>query len=144
VPAWILRLNYWDLFGVIAYTQIYALIESIVVVISLIIIAALLPSKLFRSKFVAIGTIAIIITSIWFILAHYNDEVIRLWGFKQFVIALLLFLMSLLVPYFIVLRSTNLRNIIDSIVQRIAVLAFVYIMIDILSIVVIIIRNIPG
>lgn len=141
VPAWVLRLNYWDLFGVIAYTQVYALIESVIVIVVLIVIAALLPAKLFRNKFVAVGTMIVVVTSIWFILAHYNDEVIRLWGAKQFIIFLLIFIVSLLAPYLLIQRYPKLENTISSIVQRIAVLAYVYVTLDIISIFIIIIRN---
>ena len=142
VPAWVLRLNYWDLIGVIAYTQLYALAESIVVFLVLIIIAAILPAKLFREKLVALGTMVVIVSSIWFIFAHYNDQVIRLWGAKQFLFVFLAFLVSILIPYVLIQRYPKIADIIDSIVGRVAVLAYVYVFLDVISIIIIVIRNI--
>ena len=142
VPAWVLRLRFWDLIGVIAYTQVYALAESMVVFLVLIIIAAILPAKLFRDKLVALGTMVVLVTSIWFVLAHYNDEAIRLWGAKQFLPVLLTFLVSILIPYVLIQRYQKLEDTISAIVARLAVLAYVYVFLDVISIFIIVIRNI--
>lgn len=142
VPAWVLRLNYWDLIGVIAYTQLYALAESIVVFLVLIIIAAILPAKLFRDKLVALGTMVVLITSIWFVFAHYYDHVIRLWGIKQFLLILLPFFATILVPYLLIQRYQKIADIIVNIAGRIAILSIVYVLISVISIVIIFIRNI--
>jgi hypothetical protein len=142
VPAWVLRLNTWDLIGVVAYTQVYALAESIVVFLVLIIIAAILPAKLFRDKLVVLGTMIVIISSTWFVFAHYNDEVIRLWGAKEFLFVLFAFLLSILIPYVLIQRYQKVADIIYNIVARVAVLAYVYLFLDVISIIIIVIRNI--
>ena len=142
VPAWVLRLNFWDLIGVIAYTQVYALAESVIVFLILIFIAAILPAKLFRDKLVALGTMVVLISSIWFVFAHYYDHVIRLWGLRQFLFVFLAFLVSILIPYVLIQRYSKIADIVATIVERIAVLAYVYVFLDLISIVIIVIRNI--
>jgi hypothetical protein len=142
VPAWVLRLNFWDLIGVIAYTQLYALAESVVVFLVLIIVAAVLPSKLFRDKLVALGTMVVLITSIWFVFAHYYDHVIRLWGLRQFLFVFLAFLVSILIPYVLIQRYSKIADIIVRIIEFISVLAYVYVFLDVISIIIIVIRNI--
>ena len=141
VPAWILRLNYWDLIGVIAYTQVYALAESVVVFLILIVIAAILPARLFRDQMVALGTMIVLISSLWFVLAHYNDDAIRLWGGKQFLLILLVFIVSILVPYALIQSYSKIAEIIYKIVERLAILAYFYVFIDLISIFIIVIRN---
>jgi hypothetical protein len=141
VPAWLLRLNYWDLIGVIAYTQVYALVESLVVFLVLIIFAAILPAKLLRDKLVALGTMFVTISSLWFVLAHYNDELIRNWGAKEFFIVMLAFLVSIFIPYVLIQRYSKIAVIIDKLMGRIAVLSFAYVFVDVICIFIIVIRN---
>jgi hypothetical protein len=137
-----MRLNTWDLIGVVAYTQAFALIESLVVLLLLLFGCAILPAQLFRNKFVAISALIVILTSAWFILAHYNDEIMRLWGLKQFAIWGGIYCLSIVLGALIVHRFERLEKAINDIVQRLIVLSSVYILMGILSVTVVIIRNI--
>ncbi len=142
VPAWILRLSIWDLIGVIAYTQAFALLESLIVLFLLLLLSTVLPWQLFRENFLALSTVVVFFTSTWFILAHFNAETVRLWGARQFIPWILVYLFTIGIAYLLVQHFKRLEEIINSFVQRLSLLSFVYIFIDILSVFIVIIRNI--
>ncbi len=144
VPAWILRLTTWELIGVIAYTQAYALLESLVVLIILVVLGLLLPARLFRKKFIAYSTMLVLITTIWAVLAHYNDGYIRLMDFLHFLPWLGLYFLSIGIGYLLVWRYDRVASSIQAILERIMVLSFIYVFIAIFSVFVVIFRNIRG
>ena len=117
IPALILRLSVWDLVGVIAYTISFALVESGIVFCILLTINFTLPPKFFRDKFIAISTLVVFLTSIGFMLAHFFDSGIRLWGKFEFVLSAVIFLTILSVSYYIVLHSEKIPEIIEKVVE---------------------------
>lgn len=137
-----MRLSVWDLIGVIAYTLTYALFESLAVLIILVFVSVLLPAKLFRDKFVAVSTSIVFLTVAWFILAHYNDQIIRLWGIRQFAIWAVIFGLTILLAIVVVHRFGALERVINSIAQRLSVLSSLYIFLGVVSLIVVVIRNI--
>jgi hypothetical protein len=142
VPAWLIRLSTWDLIGAVAYTQAFALVESLIVFILLTILAALLPASILRSHFSSLSLTIILVTSVWFILAHFNAETIRLWGGKQFLIWGMLYTLSLAVAIFLVYQLKFLQRVIDAALQRLSVLSYIYVFIGIVSLIIVIVRNI--
>jgi len=141
VPAWVLRLNTWDLVGTIAYTQVYALFESALIFIMLVLTAAILPNFLFRKKFIALVAILVFVTSIWFILAHFNDEKMREWGARQFLSWGLLYALSVMTSFLMVHRLGWVQKLIEKVVQRLNVLTLVYVLLGFASLIIVVIRN---
>lgn len=144
VPAWVLRLTSWELIGVIAYTQAYALVESLVLLIILVVLGMLLPVRLYRNKFIAYSAMIVFITTFWTVLAHYNDGQIRLMGLTQFLPWLGFYILSIGIGYLLVWRYDRVASSIQAIVERIMVLSFIYVFIALLSVFVVIFRNIRG
>jgi len=142
VPAWILRLNLWDLVAVIAYTQIYALVESLIVFLMLVFLSLALPLPRNETRFVAQISLVIVLTAAWVVLAHSEDEILSTWGIRQFLPWILMYSLSLIAALFIVYRSRTLEKLLLTFVERITVLSFIYVFVDLLSVFVVIIRNI--
>jgi len=62
-PSLILRANIWQIVGVLAYSLVFALIESTFLFGFLTLLAVLLPHRIFKFRFVQIGTfLALVIT----------------------------------------------------------------------------------
>lgn len=142
-PAWILRYNIWDLLGIFAYTQVYALIEAIIACALLVILAAILPARIFRERFVAVGSMVAILVSLWFIFLHLNDNRIRALTAKQFLsLSVLVFGLAFIVAIVATDRFTKLNNVLDSAVQRISVLSYLFLSFGVISLAIIIARNI--
>jgi hypothetical protein len=141
LPSWLLRLNTWDLIGAVAYTQAFALVESMITCFLLVIPTMILPGRFFRNKFPSIATAVISLTSLWFILAHNNDQTIRLWGAKQFLIWGVVYAITVVASIFLVYKFEILHRIIDAILQRLSMLSSIYVFIGVVSFIVVIVRN---
>jgi hypothetical protein len=142
IPGWLMRLTAWELISAVAYTQALALFESMLVFLSLVLFAAILPIESVKRKFPSLATSVILITSFWFILAHFNDETIRSWGMKNFLIWGVIYLLSLTVSLYIVCRYEILQKAIDAVLQRVSVLSYLYIIFGVVSLFIVVIRNI--
>ena len=142
VPAWMVRMSSWELVGTVAYTQVFALLESLIIAGLLVLAAAVLPGNLYRDKFLAVSVVVLFVFSVWAILAHYNDDVIQSGGLKLLIPVAVVFLATLLAPYVLVQRSQKFEGMISAIVQRVSVLSFIYLFIDLFSVLVIVARNI--
>jgi hypothetical protein len=144
IPAAILRFSIEELVGVIAYTLAFALLESLLVSAALVLLAAILPRKLFLQHFVPIATVLIFISAVWFILLHQYDQTISQWGGRQFLPWLLLVAGSVLIPYLLVQKSEKIRKIIVVFIARLSVLSYLYYFLSIVGIFIVMVRNISG
>jgi hypothetical protein len=142
VPAWVLRLNTWDLIGMIAYTQVFALTESIIVFLALLLLGIILPIRLVGDKFVALAGMLVLLSSIWAVLAHYNQEIFGAEQIKQLAFWFAVYLVSIGALFVLVHRYQSLERLIRSLASRLVVLAFVYVSIGLASVVVVFLRNI--
>lgn len=142
IPAWILRMSKWDLLGTIAYTQAFALIESMVIFLLILILAIFLPERFFRHKFLALTSTLVVISTFWFILAHFNDEIIRTWGMKQFLPWFFVFGTTLFLSYSLVQRIKVIEEIIDVVVKKVSILSFFYMLIGVMGLFIVVVRNI--
>jgi hypothetical protein len=136
-----IRVSTWDFLGVIAYILTFALVESLVVFLAILLIAFILPSRIFRSKFVALSSIVILVATGWFVYLQYHDEYIQgrqfvplaVWGFS--------FIVVLASSIFLIHRSRKLEKTFFSLAQRLAILSILYIFVDMLGVTIIILRN---
>ena len=55
-PSLILKANIWQILGVLAYTLVFALFESLLLFGFLALLAAVLPRRFFKERFVYLGT----------------------------------------------------------------------------------------
>lgn len=141
LPAWILRLSWWELAGVIAYTQAFALFESLLIAGLLVLLAALLPARLFRGRFVGLSATLIFLAAAWAVFIHYNDKILQGKGGVVTVLWLAAMLASFVVAYLLVVRVPKIDRAVANFVQRASVLAMVYIFIGIVSVLIVIARN---
>ena len=142
IPGWILRMSIWQLIGVIAYVQAFALVESLAIAALLIIISIILPKRIFRDNIISISAMFIFVTALWAVLAHYSEDTIRLWRIKEFLPWITIYIFSIGIGYYLVQRFEQLAKTIRLMVDRISVLAFFYVFIGMVSIVIVIFRNI--
>ena len=133
VPAWLRQMSLWDLIGVVSYPQMFALFESVVIFLPLLLLSALLPAGWFRDKFVALATGIVYLSVVWFILAHILGQFLPWIG---------LFLFSQILFFFLIHSSHKLQSTIVSWVNRVAVLSIVYLLIDLISVLIVVIRNV--
>ena len=147
VPAYLRRMDLFDVLGVLAYTQVFALLESIVFLGLFVLISIALPIRLFKDKFVAQGTILMFTTFLWGAPAYYQARIMQ-WlspGLTAYIFLVGFWIIS----YFavngglliLIRRDKKVDDSINAFVERLAVLSSVYLLVDILSIFIIIYRN---
>jgi hypothetical protein len=142
LPAWALRLSAWELTGVISYTLAFALVESALLLVGLLGLAVVLPAAILRRKFIALSSVLVLIHTGWAIVLQYNFEAIRSWGFQKLALLGLLYLITLGVPYLVVHRYERVERFLRVAVERLSVLSYLYISLDILGVLIVLMRNI--
>lgn len=142
IPAWILRMSTWDLVGAISYTQAFALIESIIVFLLILVLALILPERFFRNKFLTLTAMIVSISTFWFALAHYNVESIRTWKMNQFLMWAVIFGSTLILSYVMVQRFEKMGVAIDTVVKSVSLLSFLYMFIGLMGLIIVVVRNI--
>ena len=142
LPAWILRLTMWELLGVISYTQVFALFESILTLVPFLVVRLFLPKRWLANYFVPATGLIILVATSWAIVAHNYEQVLRTWGIREFLPWFLLVAISMILAVVLVSRSEKVKNILVTLVNRATVLSAFYLFIDCLSLIIVLIRNI--
>lgn len=143
VPAWILRLSTWDLVGAIAYTQTFALIETAVILLGMVSLAAILPTRIFRDRLVAKGSVFVFVSALWAVVVHLGAA--RLWNSGRELLAWsMIYLASVGLSCVLVHRQPKLQGWVNSAVERILPLSLIYVCVDVLSVTIVILRNVLG
>ena len=141
VPAWILRLTIWDLVGVVAYSLVFALVESILVFLVVLLLGIITPTRLIQGKFVALSTVLVFLTSLWFIVLHYNNQIIEMRQVIPLALWVISYMLVLLLAFYLIQRKQKVEELLNNFVKRVAVLSFAYFLMDVVSIVLVGIRN---
>lgn len=146
MPGWLVYLNAWDLIGTFAYTQIFALLESVTILLVVILLGVILPARFLRDRFAAQGSTVVLLTFGWAIVAH-STQIVPFarsapWLSKKLLFMVGLYLASIGVPYVLIYRYRRLEEFIYSFLERLTVLLYMYVPIACLGTVVVILRNI--
>jgi hypothetical protein len=141
LPGWSRQMPAWDVLGVVAYVQAFALFESIVVFIPLVCLSLALPLGWFRAKFVALSTGLLYLSAAWCVFGQLNDDALRTWSGRQLLPWLGAYAASLLLLYLLIQRSARVEAWINSFVHRLTVLASVYLLGAMAAVVIVLIRN---
>jgi hypothetical protein len=143
LPTLVLLMSTANLLGLSAYVLAFALLESVIIFGFIFITSLSIPKRFLGSKFVPIGATVILVASIAAALVHLYDawdiEALEfdLWAAMWILIGIALMVLS---GYW-VNRSNKLEDITRSAVERLSILAMVYLCADIVGLFVILFRN---
>ena len=155
--SWVaLRTNVWDAIGLLSYSSAFALLESLGVFLVLVIIGFFIPRRFGPEMRVALLGTSFLITVLWAIasqvyslfrypipgwmivfLQRSNHPLRILWG-----TVFLLVTISAILPLVLIIRRNKFNNILMDMFDRISTVSFLYLFFDLVSIVIITIRNI--
>lgn len=141
VPGFALRLNIWELVGMASYVMATALVESIILVVPFVLVSAILPARVFKDRFVPVGSTIIVITCLAMMYANYNTLDLTTVDQNSLWLGVGAYLVVLALAIFAVVRFPRVAHIIQNLVARLAVLAYVYMGLGVLGIIIILIRN---
>jgi hypothetical protein len=141
VPGWLFYLTIWDVLGILAYSLVFALLESGLVVGALWLLAAILPTRFLRERFVAVGVIVVLVTAAFAILAHLNDNLFRQSSLPMLLLWGLIYLGTIAIASFLLARSGRLQSLAMALAERLSVLLIIYLPVSLLSLIVVVVRN---
>jgi hypothetical protein len=146
IPAFVLRLNIIEIIGTSAYVLAFALIESIlffvILLIPLFLLALILPRKLWGDHFVAIGSMLAILVSAAAMYLQFNFDKILKQSMRRTLFELGLVGLTFLVYYLLILSIPRLERVVRSVVRSVSVLSIFYALLGSMSILIVLIRNI--
>jgi hypothetical protein len=128
--------------GIISYPLAFALLESSLVLIGLILLAVILPGKLLRDSFVAQGSLAGLLATLGMVFAHLYGKGFGIWSVRGFGKYLLILVGIIFASWILIYYVKKLKSVVESIADRISPLSIAYLALDLLAVITIIVRNI--
>lgn len=116
-----------------AYAQVFAFLESLCALGSLLILSLLIPARLLRVKFTAHAGAIISLTTLLSAGLYLKPEYITLWG--------ILYVLLLWGMYVLIQQKKTVENFILSFVQRVSTLAYIYLALTVASVGIVVVRN---
>lgn len=142
IPAWVMRMDLWELAGAVSYTQVATLVESLLLLAGVVIAALLLPRRFFRDDFVVLGSLFVITLSLWTVVIQQAFKAIQAAWPLPILIGAVPFLLSFVGVYHLARRSPRVRETTRKVLDRVSILAWFYLAVDFIAILVIAVRNI--
>lgn len=155
--SWILMLNKisglllkwapFQLLEIFAYTQSFALLESLVLFGFLVTLAFTLPKHFFRERFVSQATVITLCLSIWAVGVHMivranaRSETLE-WNEVLFITWVLICMFLLMLMSIAIRKSANLEKWIIDRVDQATLLSYLFVSINIISFLFVITRHI--
>jgi hypothetical protein len=145
LPSYLMRMKIWEIIGIFAYTQVFALLESTLFLLILIFIAELLPYQLFLKHFTSQGALISLLATLWIIPLHYKSQILDafprfentwIWAIWLGLFIALVFGISLLFR-----RYSKLEQSFHKFIDKLSVVSMMYLTVDVASLGIIIIRN---
>lgn len=152
------RTSVWDGLGLLSYSLTFALVESLGIFLILVILGFLIPHRLEADKRLTFLGTAFLVVAIWAIGGQvyswmryplptwYADLLIRTHHpFRYFWITVFsLAILSAGVPLLLLAKQNKFNTMMIEFFDRISTISSLYIFFDLVGIVIIVIRNLPG
>jgi len=154
--SWLIeRSNLWDAIGVASYGMIFAFAESVLVFLVALVLGFLI-SKHWHQQRVALLSILVLITALWSMagqLHALSGMSFPIWFLNflvqqehpvrvLYLLSLLLVSLTVLPPTYLILKSNKALRFVRELIDRLTLLAILYLLFDITGLVIVIIRNI--
>lgn len=146
VPSWIFYMDTGRLLVMFAYVVSYSLLESLLLLGFLIVLCLVLPRRMFKEQFIAIGTVQVLVVSVITlvirqeIMIFQKFELLKLLSIP--IVALAIILLSIYLIGFTFRRYTPLRRLVESFAERMTAFAYLYLPLGLLGTALVIARNI--
>jgi len=136
VPSWLLFISKSDIIGSAAYHLMFTIFETALVFIILLMIGRLIPKKWTPEPFLTLSFVLLIeLTIMAIVFQHLVQQYSSFrWMFVSCVIILALSIV-------VVPKITRLQALTRILAERLAVLTFLYVMIDAVGVIIVILRN---
>lgn len=150
------RTNAWDAIGVLCYGLLFALGESLIVFVFAALLGLLVSDRWEAERRTSVLALAVLVLSLWamagqlFFLTDYHvpgnviDFLVRAGHPVRTMYLILVPVVgaTFLAPTLLVLRSGRAQGIANGAIQRLSLLAMLYLVLDALALVVVVVRNV--
>jgi hypothetical protein len=144
VPAWAMRMDLWETIGAVSYTLSFALLESILLTLPLLIVFLLASRRWPESYISSLLTLMIMEATVTAIIVHFSPE-LYLRRRQVVAIFLVIYLCSAVPLLLAVVRWPQIGDNFRGVIERIQPLTYVYLAFDLTAVAIITLRNIfPG
>jgi hypothetical protein len=145
LPSYLMRMRIWEIVGVFSYTQVFAILESIILVLVLILIAELLPYQLFLEHFTVQAALAGILGTFWIIPLHYKSQILAAFPVLENSWAAVVwfgFFVALVIAFSVLFRRySRIEQAFQKFIDKLTTVSLLYFIVGLSSLVVILIRN---
>lgn len=140
IPQWLLRLNQGQIIGSVGYSLALTLVETLVVFAVVMALLLILPKRLIEPAAIPLAAAFVLISlafMVYILYIPFGDEMKLALGVVGYVVALV-------AAWFAIKRWPRLARIINSVIDRLIPLAFLYIVFDLLGLILVIVRNVTA
>jgi len=137
VPSWLLYMPSGDVIGSVAYILSFALFETIVVLLVVLMAGMIVPKRWVVEKYVPLGSVSLVELAVMAIV--FQHFIIHHLPKRNLIIG---YALILALSTFVVLRFPKAGDVLRWVGERLVVLSFIYIFFDVLGLLVVIIRNV--
>lgn len=141
LPSWALRLGLFELLSVTAYALVFALAESLLIWLLLLLLSILLPKKILRAEFLPQSATFVFILALISGLLHFSQELIYTYQQATLIFLALILALALFLSYRAG-KSRKYHDLTANLLSRIIVLSGIYVFFDIFGLFIIMARNI--
>jgi hypothetical protein len=142
MPGWQPFLGTWAILSILAYALAFALLESLIVLGLLVILAAILPARAVRTRFVALASTLVLAITFWTVVFQLIFQpVILYWSGAEFALWFGLALVSILLAVLLVHRSKRAQRLVSGLADRLTVFVYLYVPLGLLGLLVVVARN---
>lgn len=146
IPSWLLSHSKNGLFSLSVYVFSFALLESLIVMGFVLLLSLALPKPLFRERFVAQGSLVVLASTFWAVIAQLYREKIIQSSINEIIVYIIIYVLSLLLitilARYLLGRFRRVGSWIVIFAERTTVFAWIYIPLGIVSVIVVFFRNI--
>lgn len=149
------RTNAWDAIGVVSYGMLFALVESILIFLVLVLLGLITPSRWNSDRRIAFLAFLVLIVSLWGMISQLlflwdvslpesaieflrrSDHPLRI----TYAVCLMVITPTVLLPAFSFLRTNKTVTVMQNLMERLSLLSMFYLVFDLLGVIIIIVRN---
>ena len=137
VPSWVLYLRSWEVIGMVAYTLSFALIETLIVFVVVLLIGLIVPKRWLVDKYIPLASLWLV--EVAFMAILFQHAIIYYLPKRNLVIG---YALILAVSAILILRFPKVGIIFRWVAEKLVVLSVLYIFFDVLGLLVVILRNV--
>lgn len=136
VPSWLFYMSQSDLIGSVAYHLTFTIIESVLVFITILAVGMLIPKRWVPEPFLTLSSVLIVEFTIMAIV--FQHLTLQYSSLRLMIVSCLIILG---ISFVFIPRIAKLEKTIRLLADRLSILTFLYVVFDLISIIIIIFRN---